>query len=555
MEYIDNALDSAEYWFNSTTEEYTKLIEITVKIEGKNKRDGQVTITDNCFGITNFNKVVQSIGDSDKKAQGFTNGQFGYGIYSFMAACEKLELTSKLDNKEALYIPILRSQFDEERQENVQFPDPKIKKDFHLTSGTTIILSEFDQDSWRQINTEELKNEVEKHFELLLRRRNLKITIINSDGSLYECKAFSYESLEGDIYEDYITDFITQDKRVKAGNLATKVANPVHIFLKMTKGITINRPPVFIAKGRRICEIKDVKSFHSKHKSDIWSHPNVTGYIDLKDLLGPTIARNDFKNNIHSKALYNTLYEIEELILEFVKRSNLKSEERHYQQLEDILNKALSKLARIDLMNYRTDYVKGGDVNLKQDGTGIDFEEGMGGKDFSNDDINESDGNNIGTFDGQGMGPGEKEGDFPNNEIGGDKIRGEEQFNDSENQAKERKKSGFNIRISDAPLQIDPKTEKPRRSLLVGDEIIIYKKHPDFDSRVSYTRQGETKMTERLITYIAGEITVHYKDKFYNKIHQGQPEYNINMFIELMEFLYQFEAMLASSAGKNLSDL
>ncbi|HCX28003.1 MAG TPA: hypothetical protein DHI91_02585, partial [Candidatus Portnoybacteria bacterium] len=72
--------------------------------------------------------------------------------------------------------------------------------------------------------------------------------IINNDRNIYKCQAFDYESLEGEIYEDYITDFITQDKRIKAGSLATKIKNPVHIFLKMTKGITINRPPVFISK-------------------------------------------------------------------------------------------------------------------------------------------------------------------------------------------------------------------------------------------------------------------------------------------------------------------
>jgi len=383
MEYIDNSLDSAGHWFSDESVGYTRPIEITLKIEGKNKKDGRVTIADNCFGITNFKKVVQSIGNSDKKAQGFTNGQFGYGIYSFMAACEKLEVFSKLHKEDALYIPILRKQFDEARQEDVQFPDPKIKKDFPSISGTVIILSEFDQDSWKQINTEELKKEMEKHFELLLRRKNLAIKIINNDRNIYKCQAFDYESLEGEIYEDYITDFITQDKRIKAGSLATKIKNPVHIFLKMTKGITINRPPVFISKGRRICEIKDVKSFRSKHKSDIWDHPNVTGFIDLSDLLGPTIARNDFRNNNYSKALYNTLYELEELISEFVKKANLKSEERHYQQLEDILNKELSKLARIDSMNYRTDYIKGGDISIRQDGTGVEFEEGLGGKDFT----------------------------------------------------------------------------------------------------------------------------------------------------------------------------
>lgn len=556
MEYIDNAIDSAEHWFNSEVGGYTRPIEITLKLIGTKKKDGQVVITDNCFGITNFKKVVQSIGDSDKKAQGFTNGQFGYGIYSFMAACDKLEISSKEDKKDALYIPILRSQFDEARQEDVQFPDPAVIKDFPFRSGTIMILSEFDADSWKQINIKELISEVEKHFELLLTRKNLSIKIIESDNREYICQPFDYSSLEGEIYEDYITDFIMNDGRVKLGNLVVRVENPVHVFLKMTKGLTISRPPVFISKGRRICEIKDVKSFKSNHKSDIWGHPSVTGFIDLKDLLGPTIARNDFSNNHDSKALYNTLYELEELILEFVKKANLKSEERHYEQLEDELNKVLSNLAKLDSMNFRTDHVKGGDVNLKTDAFGAAIEMGHGVKDCGEENETDIYSDDFGQDDGEGFGPSEHQaGELPTDKKGGDKIDGEDQFEDSDVKGKERKKSGFNIRISDAEPQIDNETKKPVRSLLVGTEILIYKKHPDFESRVSHTRQGETKISERLITYLAGEITIHYKDKFYNKINQGAPDYNINLFIGLVDFLYQFEEKLSCLSGKNLSDL
>lgn len=556
MEYIDNALDSAEHWFDAETGGYTRPIEITLKLIGVKKKDGQVIITDNCFGINNFKKVVQNIGDSDKKTQVVTNGQFGFGMCSFMAACEKLEVLTKEDKKEALHIPIFRKQFDEAKQENVEFPDFIIRKNFPSHSGTIIVLSEFDADSWKQINIADLISEVEKHFELLLTRKNLSIKITNSDKSEHICRSFDYSSLEGEVYEDHITDFIINDKRVKASNLAIKVKNPIHIFLKMTKGVTISRPPVFISKGRRICEIKDVKSFKSNHKSDIWGHPSVTGFIDLKDLLGPTIARNDFRNNQDSKALYNTLYQLEELILDFVKKANLKSEERHYEQLEDELNRILSKLARIDSMNFRTDHIKGGDVNLRTDALGAAIEDGYGAKDHGGENETDADGGDFGADEGEGAGPSnDQSGELPTDKKGGNKMDGEDQFEDSDLKGKERKKSGFNIRISDAEPQVDNETGKLVRSLLVGSEILIYKKHPDFENRVSHSRQGETKISERLITYIAGEITVHYKDKYYNKLHEGQPEYNINMFIGLMEFVYKFEELLAPLAGRNLSDL
>ena len=66
------------------------------------------------------------------------------------------------------------------------------------------------------------------------------------------------------------------------------------------------------------------------------------------DFLEPTIARNDFTNSEKSKALFSKLIEIEPLILDVVKYVNKASEERHYQELEDRLNQALSKLARLE---------------------------------------------------------------------------------------------------------------------------------------------------------------------------------------------------------------
>ena len=42
--------------------------------------------------MKNLEKLVESIGNSDKKAQAWTNGQFGYGIYSFIAACDSTML-------------------------------------------------------------------------------------------------------------------------------------------------------------------------------------------------------------------------------------------------------------------------------------------------------------------------------------------------------------------------------------------------------------------------------------------------------------------------------
>ncbi len=556
MEYIDNAIDSADQnWFDRPRNAYSRPVEVTVHIKGHSHKDAEVVITDNCFGITNFTKVVESIGDSDKKAQGFTNGQFGFGIYSFMAACSDLELTSKEEGKSALRLVLNREQFDKKSVEEVSIPSPKETKHFPHDSGTQIRLHGFDKDAWKNVVAKTLKEEIEKHFELILRRGNLTVKIIDETSEQeILCEAFDYDNFDGEVYEDHIEHFDLESGRRHKVTEKWELKDPVHIFLKMTKGQVLNKPPVFVSKGRRICEIKDVKSFKSAHKSDIWGHANVTGYIDLKDLLGPTIARNDFKSDKNSRALFAELVELEDLILDYVRRANEHTDEKHYQQLEDALNRALSKLARVDAMNFRTSFLKGGEKNLSGGSAGTEYVEGVGAHDFGDGEI-ENPGEGVGEDEGEGLGTHEGGDDLPGGATSGEQAKNEELFADSEFKGKERKKSGFNIHISDAEPQVDAETGKQLRSLLSGEQIVIFKKHADFQARLSHTRQGGSKITDRLLAYIAGEITVHYKDEFYNKRQNGQPEYSKNMFVSMAEFIYQLEDALSALSGKNLSEL
>ncbi len=554
MEYIDNAIDSADQnCFDESLNSYTKPIEVKVVFSGRTARDAQVTISDNCFGITNFTKVVENIGNSDKKAQGFTNGQFGFGMHSYMAACKNLEVTSKEANGKAYRLPLSRDLFDQDRSEDVRLPDPKVVSDFPTESGTVIRLSGFDTGIWKSIDIKALKEEIEKHFELILHRKNLTITLVHAGGTNEQCGAFDYSIYKGEVYEDFITELsFHNDKRLKAPKVITP-KHPVRIFLKMTEGVALNKPPVFISKGRRICEIKDVKSFKSKHKSDIWGHNTVTGFIDVQDLLDPTIARNDFRSTDKSRALFEELYQLEDLIIDYVRRANAQTDEKHYQKLEDVLNKALSKLAKVDAMNFRSTFLKGGDTPLAGGSFGSNFEDEGGLPDFGEDET-VTDGSSVGEEGEDGLGQNEG-GEEPGGQTEGENAKNEPQFADSEYAGKERKKSGFNIRISDADPQIDADTNKPLRSILSGEQIVIFKKHEDFQKRVRPSRQGDSKITHRLLSYIAGEITVHYKDQFYNKRENGQPEYNKNMFVGMAEFMYELEEILAPLDNKNLSEL
>lgn len=555
LEYIDNSLDSAEQFYDQENNRYTKPINIEVKINGTKHQNGTVVIADNCSGMKNLEKVVQTIGNSDKKTNQWTNGQFGYGIYSFMAACQNLDITSKYINCEAYKISINREDFDIDDVSDLQFDDLE-PVNYENNTGTKVVLSGFEKEMWKGIDVDVLSGEIETHFELLLLRGNLSITFSNK-GVVTLCKSYDYQRFEAYEFKKTLKQLETSKGKKSPQLFTIDLETPIKINLKLTEQEKLDKPPIFIKSGRRIAAVKDVKSFRTKHRSDIWGHPRLTGYIDLGSFLEPTIARTDFKNTYKSKAVFNALFDIEREILEFISDVNKQQDQRHYRALEDHLNKALSKLAKQDLMSYRTEYGSGNSTNLAGGGTGNkELVEGVGSKDRGDGTIENPGGNLIGENDGEGLGYQEtdKNTDVPgmNNGDGASDKENDNPWEDSDFKGDEKKKSGFNINIK---TSFCPQKENGDlvRSDLIGGTIEIYAQHPDFETRVNKSRVGEKRISQRLITYIAGEITVHYKDKLQTR--SGQPEYDKKMFENLVEFIYKFEDLLKDLNGKNLADV
>ena len=101
------------------TNSYSKPINISLEIQGSNFKTGKVVITDNCSGIPSLTNVAQTIGDSEKKNNRFANGQFGFGIFSFMAACENLTIKSKYNSNDAYLMKIPKSEFEKADISNI----------------------------------------------------------------------------------------------------------------------------------------------------------------------------------------------------------------------------------------------------------------------------------------------------------------------------------------------------------------------------------------------------------------------------------------------------
>lgn len=497
LEFIDNALDSAEKLYSVANQSYLRPIQIHLQILDQSFQR-TVSISDNCTGMERLSHVVESIGNSDKKADFTTNGQFGYGIYSFMALFEKMEIATKTHQTPAKRMSIHRKQFDAKRQEEVQFPDPQAMDSFPFPSGTIITLSRCDKDKLRSFSAEKIHQEIERHFELLLRRNNLSIKVSyvhhRHPGLNWEavCKAFDYESLEGFEYESLESKWKNQ-------------TFPFHCYFLVTPRLNIDKAPIFVVKGRRIATLAETKSFDSKRKRDLWSHPNLTGYVDLKDRVQATFSRTDMKQDPHMKIVSKILQDMEEPLEKMLNKISEEKKQSQFKALEQELMSALSQFAlkeQVRLLSAVAEGKKPGVKSLE----------------------------NI---------PGIK---TPQNS---------EETPEKEHPSFSRlgRKAGFDIRIVN---QVPPENDKQVqiRSQRNGNQILIFQQHPEFIKRMKVNLKKEWTVTPALISYLACEIAIHFRDEII--VSRGVSQYNKEQMIEFAEFVYRFEECLSALPGRVL---
>lgn len=545
MEYIDNSLDDAQTLYVNNNNTYPYLIKIDVHIDPERK---QVTFRDNCQGMDRsiLLRIIQDIGSSNKKAQSWTNGEFGFGIQSFRACAGRMIVISKT----ASMLNPLKIVID--RKENIVPDEVEVgRTELPYDSGTKVILQNFDRDWWFEVTLENLKNEIENHFERLLENPNLQIKI--HYGCKTElCKAFNYRNINGTEKEFEIREISIKEQ----GDFKQIFPEPIKIYLKITEQIIPNKRPIFINKGRRIEEIQNVKSFRnkSKYKTALWGNDYLTGYIEVNGNLEPYIGRDYFKKNRTQRLVYDEILKYEDEINELIKAKFDTKELESLGKLEDILSSALSKLARLDSLKFRIVYSKGKEIYLESGGGGV-FEENAGGSALGD---RGGSGGGGGLDEGEGSGLVNGEGQYPGEgNIGPLPI---ESDTETPFEAKRKRKSGFNIKFLDSDPPVKQDSEEKLRSQYTDGTIYIFKKHPEFDFRMTRTHKGEPKLNHRLIWYLGSEISVWYKNVFYER-KKMQPEIKeiLNsreeMFKSQVEFIYEFEKALQPYVNKNLFTL
>jgi hypothetical protein len=550
-----------------------------VTFDGSSHDYARILIHDNTTGISSLSDLVTKIGNSSKLGDESTSGEFGFGIYAFLAVCDSMVITTRLHDSDTVNRVELNSRMFEtpdSEEFNVIEESPNISG-YQLAEKkrdcwTIVKLEGFSEQAFKQLSPKSLKSQIENHFESILRRVNIKVTIVTHSKQKLVCKPFDYSRIKGGEYRKTLDELKqTRSKKYKTLDYINIYDKPVEIYLKVSKDRILNRKPVFIIKGRRITEISNVEAFRTSSKGAIYSHPNVTGYIDVTGVLQPKISRDDFKADDMAKSLFQTLVALEPEIKEFINSHLNLPSAREYKGLENVLSDTLTKL------NQSTKFrrlLNGADVKDTHEDTGDDnsvktakikapkrtdapTELTTPGTQrntaLTNEPVQGSE-KAPGTGDKSISSPS----GFVNIELKEVKV---DILEYSTSRPANDKTSSKSKKSSDLRVVIDSENEPPTdsgnnqlRSTLIDSRIIIYKRHRMFSDRVKSNDHGVKAVSSELIFYLATEIMTQVLIMTYN---ERQAEItDIGTFIyEFSEVTHQFVSGLKKLEGKKLSEL
>lgn len=327
MEYVDNALDDAEALYRENGDAYPYPIHIALQID---RQQRTIAVQDNCRGMTRdtLERVVRNVGESKKRGQTWVNGRFGFGVHAFRAIAGGVSFQTKHAHSSHHALTMRRDQhrgIKEAKRRDEPFP---------TDTGTGCLVTVFDvAPEWFQsVTVATIRQEIERHFERLILRPNLRITVCEDEHPPQECGAFDYAGIDGtEIQYDLLVAY-------------KDTPYPVRIYCKIAAQVTEKRPVSFFARDRRIGDAVEIKSFMRKsvYKTSVWSHPNLMGYIEVGDLVEPIINRDDFVRSRARTVLYEAILPVEAEIKARLAAVNQRRLDHTFAHLETGLQQALT---------------------------------------------------------------------------------------------------------------------------------------------------------------------------------------------------------------------
>ena len=364
----------------------------------------------------------------------------------------------------------------------------------------------------------------------------IDIRIKDTDGKTVKCEPFDYDKYPGETFEKTIPIPV---QSTKSDALFNK--NEINIYLKMFPKVAIERPPVIVSNNRRVMELYLIKSLRTYNKRDLWNNPSITGYVDTKNLLTPTLARNDFKNDKVFRLVKKAILETEPEILEIFKKATERINSGDFTEIESNFNENFKSL--IDVADEERNVLKPGDL-VKVSDAGTRLIEVLLPK---SDGSTTSDINHHST---KGKGEGDE---------------GKKTSDDSEKQTIKMElvrefiippkgnQQNLLLKIDDSSDPIKDSEGKEKRSELFGNTVTIYKKHPDFTKRISTNPVGVELITTELISYLASEMLIHFTNYSFEQSGKGKQTDKKGILIFFTDWLYRLEDSLKNLIGKPLS--
>merc|ERR1719419_1378783 len=293
----------------------------------------EVTVTDDCRGMSSatLNRLIANVGDSSKRYSKFTNGHFGFGVHAFRACAKNIEFKTKASGIKTLGLKMDR--------DNEYFSKPKYCKGDGVQSktGTIVKVSNFDNTWSEQLEPKEIIREIQHHFSGLLDRRNLTVKVRNvAKDCTTVCKPFQYNNMG--IRKRVRRDWKFGEETVRCRLFVSDKAQT-------------GKNCMFVAKGRRVNDVSDVKSFMkmSRCKYGVWGHPNLVGFIDVSNVLEPVITRDEFRLNNSRKVVFRkVIEEIEPLLYKALHEVNENRRIIALAKLEDVVARCVNVAVKKD---------------------------------------------------------------------------------------------------------------------------------------------------------------------------------------------------------------
>lgn len=344
----------------------------------------------------------------------------------------------------------------------------------------------------------------------------------------YVCKPFDYTKINKNVFIKEITElYKINSKKFRTKTVIKKFDPPLKLLLVLSKDVELNRPPCIVIKGRRVGNISDVEHFNSLNLQAIWKRGNLTGYCDATGVLELTPTRKDFMKTELSKAFFNALVVTEEEILKYIEKETASNVTRIMRKFEssviDVLKTFLSKK------------ISPGSAVDQQVINEYKFK-GYGVYNSANNIVSPK---SSKSSKGASTGTGKSRGPRLRNKLITIKYPIEElteynSLNDLD----------FRIEAQGQPV-MDRKGNK-LRSVKRGSVITVFKKHPDFQERLSNNSKGQFIMNERISYYLAMEITTH----LYNELQAASGDHSENTLSDFATSVYELEKELKSLVGK-----